>query len=1221
MRNLNKVIFINSAHVPYAEVALDGNVHFIGNQGTGKSTLLRAILFFYNMDKSRLGIRTQGNQKGFDDFYFPYTNSYIVYEVTRDNGNFCVIVFKSQGRAAFRIIDCSYDRKYFMDENGLVYPEWGQISHTLGPYVFRSRIIRNYEEMRNIIYGNVQNVDRELRRFCILETAKYNNVYRTIQNIFLNQSLESRVIKDIIIDSYDFYDDSIDLNALREHLKKFRQQYEDIWKWYRTEKNGSIRVREQSDKVISSYRLYEGCRRDIEGNVSNLTYALKRDTEKVPELKEEIEIVKSELARQNRLLSEEGKKHSDECNAISEIIGALKHTLKEIKAKHAHYQEINIDSILRKINDEQRLRDEASSLEKQENILTSRNSDIRQKYKNMEEEARNKFSKVEIVIKKREMELAENINGLRRKENEEYVRRCETIRDNFSDKINLARENVDASNDRKSELKQRDVKIRNMNPFQEQMDEATAKIEESADLKIQYISEKNDIDNEITDIGYNTESAIRNREIQAERDIDKLRTESEKLLDEIEQCDAKLKSQENSLVSWLDSNVEDWQSGIGKILDEDNVLYANNLNPRLSESGTSTVFGVSLDVENIDREILTPEILKEKKLRLNEKLNELDLKSKQLKATLQNDIDEFNKKPSARIKALRQKSLDLGTLIQLADSGINKNKSLLDEYDSRLKEWRNGELLKIEKELKTAEKSCEDARKKLQEQKNGEKNALATASKNLEKRKKEIDLRQNAGQRELANELEEERKKLELSLADYQSVMNAELNEAGVDVEKLKIVQNKLKQIKNELDFIELNRQHYFGWLKDKEEFFDKEDCTKDELKLKNDKLSSLNARFEIRRKKYVATIDSMNKDLGLKTSTLESLEKDIARANQFMASNFGLPEDISGKETPTSQSLSAIVDTLTSLLTEQHQYLNNFKKSIADFKANFSADNTFNFRTQLVDDEDYIAFAADLNDFVSNNKIEEYRVRASNMYGNIIQQISKNVNDLLAHKSDIEKTIIDINRDFRDNNFVGVIKKIELQATDSNDPLMQLMLIVWKFDEEHGHSIGEWNLFAAQEELDRNNQRAADLLMNLVDRLDAEIKRDKITLADTFKLEFKIKENDNETPWLEKLSNVGSEGTDILVKAMVNIMLLNVFKNKVSRKFGDFRLHCMMDEIGKLHPNNVEGILRFANARNIYLVNSSPTTYNAEAYKYTYELSKDARSNTRVRMMLRINS
>ena len=125
------------------------------------------------------------------------------------------------------------------------------------------------------------------------------------------------------------------------------------------------------------------------------------------------------------------------------------------------------------------------------------------------------------------------------------------------------------------------------------------------------------------------------------------------------------------------------------------------------------------------------------------------------------------------------------------------------------------------------------------------------------------------------------------------------------------------------------------------------------------------------------------------------------------------------------------------------------------------------------------------------------------------------------------------------------------------------------------------------------------------------------MTILSNVNLQFRIIENDNDTGWVEKIANVGSDGTDILVKAMVNIMLINVFKEKVSRKFGDFKVHCMMDEIGKLHPNNVKGILEFANCRNILLINSSPTTYNVEDYKYTYLLSKDAKSNTRVVSLL----
>lgn len=95
MRYLNKIIFINSAHVPYGEIKLDGNVHFIGTQGVGKSTILRALLFFYNGDKNKLGIPKE--KKSFDSFYLEYANSYIVYEVKRETGTYFVVLLVSEG--------------------------------------------------------------------------------------------------------------------------------------------------------------------------------------------------------------------------------------------------------------------------------------------------------------------------------------------------------------------------------------------------------------------------------------------------------------------------------------------------------------------------------------------------------------------------------------------------------------------------------------------------------------------------------------------------------------------------------------------------------------------------------------------------------------------------------------------------------------------------------------------------------------------------------------------------------------------------------------------------------------------------------------------------------------------------------------------------------------------------------------------------------------------
>ena len=250
---------------------------------------------------------------------------------------------------------------------------------------------------------------------------------------------------------------------------------------------------------------------------------------------------------------------------------------------------------------------------------------------------------------------------------------------------------------------------------------------------------------------------------------------------------------------------------------------------------------------------------------------------------------------------------------------------------------------------------------------------------------------------------------------------------------------------------------------------------------------------------------------------------------------------------------------------------------------------------------------------------IESYRQRVSDQYARILRTIGYETGNLMSNRSQVQATVNEINRDFRENNFVGVVKDIELRLSDSSDRLVQHLFVIKKFNDEHSDSIGEMDLFTDESQRVLNNRRAVELLTMLMDELDADQKRDMITLADVFKLEFRVRENDNDTGWVERLSNVGSDGTDVLVKAMVNIMLINVFKKKVSKRFGDFRIHCMMDEIGKLHPDNIAGILDFANKRNIYLVNSSPTTYNATAYKYTYSLSKDTNNVTVVKTLMTI--
>lgn len=1218
MRCLNRIIFINSAHVPYAEIKLDGNVHFIGTQGVGKSTLLRSILFFYNVDKSKLGIRTQDKQKSYDEFYLPYPNSYIIYEVCRENGNFFVMTFISRGRTAFRIVDCAFDKRFFIEDDGNVRYEWGRISEQIGPRVFKSNIIHGYEEFRDIIYGNWQNVVKELRRFCIIESPKYQNVPRTIQNIFLNQSLESRVIKDTIIDSMDFTGDGLDLNFYREQVKNFRQQYEDIWKWYKREKNGKVKVQTEAENVISRYTQYEYTRRIIAELCGNLNFALERDMARLPQIESQEKECSAELNRKQILLAEEARKYRDERDRLNQKDGSLKSFLDSVKSKRLHYAEIGIEIIASKISQENDLKRQKASLENQQRTLTDKNQGVKAKYDALLQEAYNQLREYKIQSQQKaneiDYELMELITRLQLELNEKQ----ETIRINFQQKLDENRQQEKDALEEKGDCKLKEQKIMQLNPFEDAMAELKKKIVEQQARCSQCLQDASLKQQEIDRITNDVALRRKDLENECDREISQIENDIRIVSEAVQKCEELLNRQQGSFVEWLGENVKGWEGTLGKVLDEEAVLYNTALNPRFTDASDS-IYGVKIDVRNIDKTIQTPEEIKRQRDRLEERIKELKRQQLTRRQKLDKDIEELERKPNALIKTLRMEKMTLDSEYRQLPLRIENCQKELRRLEEQLQIWRKNELEAIRLAMGEAETRLEELNKQAKDLCSRRDRELDTLRLSFNRQKKNASEEASKRKDLIKKEVEQKEQQTAIRKRELEGQMDAELKGLGVDVEQLAEVRRQLQEVDEALGYIEHHRLDYVGWLNDTKEYFDQEQAKKDERKQVRQKIDDLEKKFDLRKQKLESEIKLLSEELRNLLEEQKKLKDAIQKVNAFLASLSCPPEIATAEKLETAKSLSTILDELRDTISNQQRKMEEFKQSVIQFKNNFSPQNTFHFRTEFNSESDYIEFAAELNEFLSNKKIEEYRVRTSSQYATIIKRIAKEVSDLNRHNAEIKQTIGEINRDFRENNFAGVIKEIELRAVESNDRLMQQLLNIKHFDDENGFDIGQLNLFTNEDNLDRINQQAVNLLMRLIDMMDAEPKRERITLSDTFKLEFKVKENDNDTNWVEKLSNVGSDGTDVLVKAMVNIMLINVFKRKISRKFGDFKLHCMMDEIGKLHPNNVEGILKFANVRNIYLINSSPTTYNAQAYKYTYSLSKDEYNNTVVKTLLTI--
>lgn len=1212
MRALRKIIFVNSAHIRYAEVRLDGNVHFIGTQGVGKSTLLRAILFFYNADKLHLGIPKE--MKSYDEFYLPHANSYIVYEVEHEHGPFCVLTFRSSGRACYRFIDAAYRKEWLIDGRGDVTADSKVIRERLGG-ASMSKIIDRYEQYRDILYGNRQAVGKEFARFQLMESSRYQNIPRSIQNVFLNSRLDANFIKDIIIRSMSEEEANIDLGYYRRQVADFGQEYKDISCWYKLNQKGESIVRTQAENVVNAYRYLLFMKQQIEELCGELKYAVRVSKERLPLVVKKIDEIIEEENRQKRLINEIQQKYDSEKTSLNQQLGVVNEDLKRLKERRELYATQKIEDLLKRYEQEQVLKIKLEESKARLTELTARFNDVTGKFKALCQGVKNGLENYRLSQNNRIITLGQEKQKAEERMFNEHTEQRKNIEAAFAEKLTVAYNAIDLLKNEKSELEKEMLKLKFSQPYKEETD---ALNKEANSLAFR--------EKELNGLIATTEAKI--NQLQTEYDkqeaeitadsknkIDAKQQEMDEVAAKIAEINGLLNRTKGSLYEWLEENKRDWEQNIGKVVNEENVLYQTRLHPQ-KDDGTS-LFGVKLDLIDLPLSVRKPTQLKEERDELELKLHSLQTDKKALTEQQEKLMNELKRRVAPKMRKLREQKSYHETELRVIPQKQKALKLKQEDYAAKAQQEKEERAKLLNTRLQEVALRCTAADTNLDKIQAEKQKQLTAEDKRYQKAKDENIRLHEQRVAEIKADIKQQEKKAEEQLLLLQQQENEELRGRGADTRMVEECKASIKMTEDELKYIDAHRRIVFAYQRDREELFDHEEEFKTRKKLITDKLQQLNEKYNLRKQKHNEALASLGKELAERKDEKRLLDENLQKAENFAHDEKLCPPMLAeAKERQTLRTPGQAVEELTGIIVSRQKSYDKLKGAVNLFKGNFTTKNTFNFRMELALDDDYLDFANNLEDFLTYNKIEEYRRRTSERYVDILARVSKEMGDLTRHESDVDKVIHDINNDFRERNFAGVIKLIALQPVPSADKMVLLMKRIKEFNDENQYAMGELNLFSTANR-DEVNEKAVEYLLDFMKSLVDNPQRQLLTLSDLFLLQFRIVENDNDTGWVDKLSHVGSEGTDTLVKAMINIMLINVFKGKVSRKFGDFRIHCMMDEIGKLHPQNVKGILDFANARNILLINSSPTTYNVSDYRHTYLLSKDSKSQTVVNPLI----
>ena len=376
MKYLNKIVFINSANIPYAEISVDGNVHFTGTQGVGKSTVLRALLFFYNADKHRLGI--QQGQKSFDEFYFRQSNSYILYEVMRDGGAYTILVSRYQGRASWRFIDAPYQREWLIGEDKQVLSDWVRIRERIDKNVSVSARIDSGVMFKDIIFGNTR--DAKYTRYAIVQSAHYQNIPRSIQNVFLNTKLDADFVKNTIIQSMADEDLPIDLQTYRRLVTDFEREYDEIDCWFRQTRDGSYPVRQQALKIAEQGRRIVALDQQLLDVWHMLNHVVAESEQQIPILETEAAAVKADIEKERHREKELTAEYDKEKDGLNQELGGKKSKLKEIAQARKDFEAMNIGEKLVLAAREETIKQEAEDKQTLLDGLLKTHASIEEKY-------------------------------------------------------------------------------------------------------------------------------------------------------------------------------------------------------------------------------------------------------------------------------------------------------------------------------------------------------------------------------------------------------------------------------------------------------------------------------------------------------------------------------------------------------------------------------------------------------------------------------------------------------------------------------------------------------------------------------------------------------------------------------------------------------------------------------------------------------------------------
>lgn len=165
----------------------------------------------------------------------------------------------------------------------------------------------------------------------------------------------------------------------------------------------------------------------------------------------------------------------------------------------------------------------------------------------------------------------------------------------------------------------------------------------------------------------------------SQREQERLEADRAQLRVQIAKIDDLLAHLDGSFYKWLCENKEGWENTIGKVVDENRILYAQGLEPQL-DTAYDGLFGIRLNLDNIDAAHRSPDEYRLEKKDLEEQVQQLNRQLAQLPVTFQEEVSRLGKKYAIQVNSRRQEA----TLLKVEEEQIPVKRQNLQNQRHKL---------------------------------------------------------------------------------------------------------------------------------------------------------------------------------------------------------------------------------------------------------------------------------------------------------------------------------------------------------------------------------------------------------------------------------------------------------------------------------------------------------------------------------------------------------